>query len=201
MYASPFFVSQSPLLGDRAGKVYEWFLRSLGVEGDIAECGVFSGITSYEFARYIEAMRIPKCVHMFDTFRGIPDIVKSTERGTASGGPLPGKFSCDLATVSAQMRSRTQYELHPGLFSTTFPQFKRKLCFIHADADLYESTIQIIKFADRCLSDGGVMVFDDYEHEYYPGVKLAIQDALDASRYKVIPSPESFQCFAVRARL
>ncbi len=193
-----FAFSRSPLLGDRAEKVYEWFLRALVVEGDIAECGVFAGDTSYELTRYVEAMNIPKRVHMFDTFAGLPDIIKAQERGTAAGGPLPGKFSCEASTVSVRMGSLTQYDLHPGLFSETLPRFDQRLCFIHADADLYESTLEIIRLADRCLVEDGVIVFDDYENSYYPGVSLAVQHALDPRRYTIVPSPESMQCYAIK---
>ncbi len=192
--------SQSPLLGDRAEKLYEWFRRAVTADGDIAECGVFAGDTSFEFTRYVEAMNIPKRVHMFDSFDGLPDIIIAEEHGTLSGGPVPGKFACGLSTVSSKMKLLTQYELHPGLFSETLPLFDQPLCFIHADADLYESTVQVIALADRCLVEDGIIVFDDYENTYYPGVRLAIQHALDPGRYTIIPSPESTQCFAIKKR-
>lgn len=195
-----FRFSQSSLLGDRADKLYEWFRRAVAVDGDIAECGVFAGDTSFEFTRYLEAMNIPKRVHMFDSFNGLPDIIIAEEHGTPAGGPVPGKFACQLSTVSSKMKLLTQYELHPGLFSDTFPLFDQPLCFIHADADLYESTVQIIDLADRCLVDEGVVVFDDYGSPYYPGVRLAIQHALDPGRYTVIPSPQSMQCFAIKKK-
>ncbi len=199
MPRQPFAFSRSPLLGDRAEKVYEWFLRALAADGDIAECGVFAGATSYEFTRYLETMKIPKRVHLFDTFNGLPDIITDQERGTTEGGPLPGKFSCKLSAVSARMESLSQYKLHPGLFSETLPLFDQPLCFIHADADLYESTLEVIGLADRCLTKEGVVVFDDYDSPYYSGVRLAIEGALDPRRYTIIPSRETTQCYAIKS--
>lgn len=199
MPRQPFAFSRSPLLGDRAVKVYEWFLRALAADGDIAECGVFAGATSFEFTRYLETMKISKRVHLFDTFDGLPDIITDEERGTSEGGPLPGKFSCNLSAVSAQMESFSQYEIHPGLFSETLPPFDQPLCFIHADADLYESTLEVIGLADRCLTKEGVVVFDDYDSPYYSGVRLAIEGALDPQRYTIIPSRETTQCYAIKS--
>ncbi len=195
-----FAFSRSPLLGNRADNVYEWFLRALTTEGDVAECGVFEGETSFNLTRYLEQMKIPKRVPMFDTFNGLPDTIMEQERGTPSAGPVPGKFSCQLSTVLATMKPLTQYELHPGLFSQTLPLFDQPLCFIHADADLYESTVEIIRLADRCLVEEGVVVFDDYDSPYYPGVRLAVEDALAPGRYTIVPSPQSTQCYAVKNR-
>ena len=50
---------QSWLLGDRAPNVYSWFLKSLHLPGDVAECGVFTGETSRELVKHLEEERIP----------------------------------------------------------------------------------------------------------------------------------------------
>lgn len=194
----PFF-SRSPLLGDRAETVYKWFLTALHLEGDVAECGVCAGHTSYEFVHYLERMGIPKRVHMFDTFTGLPPIITEEERQHAAGGHLePGRLSCSLGEVLVRMEPLGQYQIHPGLFSETFASFSGRLCFIHADADLYESTVEIIDLADRCLVPGGRIVFDDYDNPRYPGVSLAIRDRLDPARYTIIDSGDTLQCFAIR---
>lgn len=193
------FLASSPLLGDRAKTVYERFLTVLHLEGDVAECGVFAGHTSLELVRYLETMHMPKRVHMFDTFAGLPPIITDRERSLASGNHLEvGRLSCSLSEVVDRMGNFKQYRIHRGLFSTTFAGFDEPLCFIHADSDLYESTVDIIGLANRCLVPGGCIVFDDYDNPSFPGVTLAIEDQLDHRYYDVIECRQTLQCLAIR---
>jgi O-methyltransferase len=189
----------SPLLGSRARAVYRWFVRSLGVPGDAAECGVFDGVTSRALASYLDARASPKRLHMFDSFAGLPDRIAPEEIALAAGDELrAGQFAAPLADVRERMRGCERYELHPGLFAQTFAAFDRPLCFIHADADLYESTAEIIELADRCLVAGGTIVFDDYCNAKFPGVTLAIERFLQLDRYDVEASPGTIQFFATK---
>ena len=189
----------SPLLGPRARAVYRRFVQSLGVPGDVAECGVFSGMTSRALAAYLDARAIAKRLHMFDTFAGLPDRIAPEERAPPSAticaranSPLRSRV-CSTRCAAASATSCTL-----GLFAQTFAAFDRPLCFIHADADLYESTVEIIGLADRCLVAGGTIVFDDYENAKFPGVTLAIERFIDLERYRAEPSPETIQYFATK---
>ncbi len=187
------------LLGDRAPNVYSWFLKSLHLPGDVAECGVFTGETSRELVKYLEEERISKTVHMFDSFEGLPDVIAEDERVLAAGDELrEGHFFSTVESVVDNLGSLRQYVIHPGLFSETFEGFGIPLCFIHADADLYASTADIIRLADRCLVPGDHIVFDDYDNPRFPGVRLAIERHLDPRRYTIEPSPATTQCFATK---
>jgi O-methyltransferase len=187
------------LLGDRAQNVYSWFLESLHLSGDVAECGVFTGETSRELVKYLEEHRIPKTVHLFDGFEGLPNVITDEEAFMAVGDQLrQGHFCSTMESVVENMGSLRQYVIHPGLFSETFAGFKSPLSFIHADADLYESTVDIIRLADRCLVPGGHIVFDDYDNRFFPGVSLAIERNLDPHRYAIEPCPATIQCFATK---
>jgi hypothetical protein len=138
----PFAFAVSELLGPRAEHVYSTFLRSLSVPGDIAEFGVFNGETSHELTRYIEASGIRKAVHLFDCFAGLPPIITDEERLLAETDLLAeGRFSCPEADVRRRMDSLSRYVIHAGLFSDTLALFAQPLCFVHADADLYQSTV------------------------------------------------------------
>lgn len=189
----------SPLLGDRAPNVYERFVKSLLLPGDVAECGVYLGETSRELARYLDEHGIDKRLHMFDTFEGFPAIITDEERSLAEGDELgAGRFYGTLEAVFEQMSGAGRYEIHCGNFSDTFAAFSRPLCFIHADADLYQSTVEIIRLADRCLVPGGHIVFDDYDNPRFPGINLAIERHLSRESYLVTPSPATIQCFATK---
>lgn len=189
----------SPLLGARAEKVYDWFLRALDLPGDVAECGVFRGETSRELVRYLEESGSNKLAHLFDSFEGFPDLFTAEETSLAIGQEIgKGRYLCPLDVLRQEMGCLSHYVVHKGWFGETFPPFSQQLCFIHADADLYQSTVEIIRLADRCLVPGGHIVFDDYANMYFPGVKLAVDRHLNAASYTIIPSPETIQCFAIK---
>jgi O-methyltransferase len=190
---------RSPLLGARATAVYRRFVESLDVDGDAAECGVFSGVTSRALASFLDRRASAKRLHMFDTFAGLPDTIAAEEKVLAVGDDLyAGQFSASLESVLAQMRGCERFAIHAGPFVQTFAAFATPLCFIHADADLYESTAQIIRLADRCLVAGGTIVFDDFANAKFPGVTLAIERFLDLDRYRAEPAPDTIQYFATK---
>ncbi len=191
--------AHSGLLGWRAEHVYAWFLKSLHLPGDVAECGVFHGETSRELVKYLEGHGSPKTVHLFDTFAGLPDAITAEERSLSAGEEMAvDRYACSAETVRARLGALRQYRLHVGLFADTFAAFAQPLCFIHADADLYRSTVDIIRLADRCLVRGGQIVFDDYDNQQFAGVRLAIERHLNPREYVVTPSPETMQCFATK---
>ena len=120
-------------------------------------------------------MKIPKHVHMFDTFTGLPKIVTAEERALARDGLLPGSFRCELSSVAARMESLGQYELHPGLSQKPCP-YIRSTTLLHPcrRGPLYVHA-RSLKLADRCLVPDEIIVFDDFENAIFPGVSLAIQ--------------------------
>lgn len=189
----------SSLLGKRARYVYARFLKSLHLPGDVAECGVFSGETSRELVKHLEGNAIAKVLHMFDSFEGFPEVITAEERRLATGDELEtGNLFSPLTTVLQNMEGLQKYVIHKGYFSETFSDFSEPLCFIHADADLYQSTVETIRLADKCLVPGGHIVFDDYNNPYFPGISLAVEKYLNPENYIIERSPKTIQCFATR---
>jgi O-methyltransferase len=136
---------------------------------------------------------------MFDSFEGFPEVITAEESALATGDELQaGNLFSPLETVLHNMEGLRKYVVHKGFFSETFSDFSAPLCFIHADADLYQSTVEIIRLADKCLVPGGHIVFDDYNNPYYPGVSLAVDKYLCSENYLVVRSPKTIQCFATR---
>lgn len=181
----------------RAKPLYEQFIESLSLPGDVAECGVYDGRTSREFVKYLHANRpdAGKVVHLFDSFQGLPDATDSYEGTSANTGAYASPES--VARLHLSIVHESLYEIHAGWFHETFPAFTRRLCFIYADADLYQSTVEICELAHRCLVRGGRIVFDDYDL-CWPGVKKAIDEHLAPLAYEVIPDTQIHQCVAIK---
>lgn len=189
--------SVSPLLGQRAPYVYERCLESLQLPGDLAECGVAGGETSGELLRLLERQQTSKILHLFDTFEGLPDLATEEELAVCVGTVLrKGTFAVSDQVVSLRLGTSPLYRIHKGTFAQTFSGFSHPLCFIHGDADLYCSTVQIIELADRCLVRGGAIVFDDSGNPETPGVAMALTRHLDPCKYHIVTAPSGNQCFA-----
>lgn len=195
----------SPLLGPRATIVYAIFVVSLVLPGDAAECGVWEGHTAHEMALVLKFAGVDKRVHLFDTFMGMPDIATPQELAITRPAKnwaqiTPGSIVGSEELVKERMVG-LPYQLHKGLFSETFPTFDTPLCFIHADGDLYASTVDIIRMADRLLVPQGYIVFDDYDSELFPGVTQAVKEYLDPERYDFWkPDPDDIQLIARKLR-
>lgn len=187
----------------RANNVYALFVDALRLEGDVAECGVYDGGTSVEMVRLLEEAEIDKTVHLFDTFDGFPDVMTDEERQFSNQlfdwwNLSPGALRCPVEIVRGAMTGYTKYAIHQGTFAETFPQFNTPLCFIYADADLYQSTVEIVRLADRVLVKDGIVVFDDYGDGRFPGVTQAVSECLDDGAYRFYVSADTHQAYAVK---
>jgi O-methyltransferase len=189
----------SPLLGERAACVYESFLRALERPGDVAECGCHEGVTAAEMARCLDEQGSRRRVHLFDTFSGLPPIITEWEQRLSTWeGLAPRAYACLEAQARETVRSLSGCVLHPGPFDETFAAFDRPLCFIHADADLYASTVATIRLAERLLVAGGIILFDDYGNPRLPGVEIAVDKCLDREQFAGRRLPGSIQYVAIR---
>src|SRR5579864_2775032 len=124
-----------PALGaPRLQAVYS-AIGEVTLEGDYAQFGVWRGRT----ARIIAALTSKgRKLHLFDSFEGLPeDWIASKKAGHFSLSPdqIP-TFDPKVAVI------------HKGWFKDTVPPFvadmKEPLAFLHMDADLYSSTVDVL---------------------------------------------------------
>ena len=119
-------------------------------EGLVLEFGVVTGDTLNRIA----AKRSP--AHGFDSFEGLPEDWRT--------GFTKGAFARAAPTVPGAT-------LHVGWFEDTLPGFfathPGPIAFAHIDADLYSSTVTILREAEDRLVEGSVLLFDEYFN--FPG--------------------------------
>lgn len=131
----------------------EYALTLVPEEGMALEFGVFSGTT----LRVIAEARRRQDVYGFDSFKGLPEDWRSNiPAGTFGVDDLPDVPGAELVV---------------GWFDETLPEFMAShpgpVAFLHADADLYSSTVTILEHVGPRLRAGSVIVFDEYFN--YPG--------------------------------
>ncbi len=171
-----------------------------GVEGEIVECGVGRGITLAYLVYANAFFQLHKAVYGFDSFSGFPPsntadlgprvkTVNQVPEGWTDTSPelVQEIFNQDRARSGGLLtKNSDRLELVPGFFNQTLPgNLPEKIAFLHSDADMYDSTRAIL---DNCLprmATGGVVVFDEYHDENWPGVKQAVDEICEARGLKI----------------
>ena len=143
-----------------------------GVRGDIVECGVYNGGSAAIPASVIKPLG-ERCLWLYDTFEGIP-----------AAGPLDGSlavrhtgdFRGQVERVK-EVFNKADFPLErivfrKGLFQDTFKEpFPQKVALLHIDADWYESVLHALRTFYPRVSDGGVIILDDFG--YWEGARRA----------------------------
>lgn len=149
--------------------LYQFLKHASKLEGEVAEVGVYRGGT----AKVLAEACPDKPIHLFDTFKGMPDILEVDKH-------LIGAFDeTSIEEVREYLKEYPNVYLYPGIFPSTIEAVKdKKFCFVHCDADIYKSTFDCLDFFYTRMVKGGVMLFHDYNFRQCPGVKKAISEFL-----------------------
>lgn len=153
-----------------------YVLETQPLEGDIVEFGCFRGDTAKLFSCITE-----KTVHLYDSFRGLPDVGEAC---------VPGAMSIEMSAVYDNFyEDRVRMAVvHSGWFSDlTLADIPQRIAFAHLDGDLYASTMQALRLVyDRCVP-GAVILVDDYEEPYFEGPKRACDEFFADKPESVVP--------------
>ncbi len=143
-------------------------LRTNHVIGHIAEVGVYKGGS----ATLICKLKGDKQLHLFDTFEGLPKPhrTKDNKRYKAGG------YSFPLDVIQKWLKSFPDVHYYKGLFPATAKSISEKrFSFVNLDADLYQSTLDGLKFFYPRLNKGGIIMAHDYRPNKI-GVGYAFRD-------------------------
>ena len=151
---------------NEAYRIYTLVKRTNKIKGDIAEVGVYRGGS----AKIICEVKGKKNLYLFDTFEGLP---KLNENHDDPSSFHKGQFANSLEDVRTYLRKYSNLYIYKGLFPNTAKHIKnKKFSFIHLDVDLYESTLNCLKFFYPRMSIGGIIVSHDYTTS--KGVRRAV---------------------------
>lgn len=140
------------------------------VPGDIAEVGVYLGGT----ARLLSQIKGNRRLFLFDTFGGMPEVNAKFDKVAA------GTFGESREEdVKALMAGQSGVHFCKGFFpdsTTQLPADANLFSFVHLDVDIYQSTLDGLKFFYPRLSSGGMIVSHDYRYLQCPGVRQAYDE-------------------------
>src|SRR6266567_2397521 len=164
---------------------YLYFLNQLetvrNVPGDIVECGVSIGHGALLFLLLSEYLGVERTYYGFDSFEGFPDPVAQDETT-----PITGKefWASPPDTVLRVLRDGRVPErqicdkvrLIKGRFAQTLPRYEGTIALLHLDCDLYESYKISLETLYGKVASGGVIMFDEYADQRWPGARKAIDE-------------------------
>jgi hypothetical protein len=155
----------------------------LPLQGLVAECGVYRGLSSYMLCRRIQRAS-PAFdgggYRIFDSFAGLsaPGAEDAYDLN-APGAPTlvemmrPGAFAATLDEVKAALADFPRIEYFPGWIPKAFPADDARYRFVHLDVDLFQPTNDSLEYFYPRLVAGGRIVCDDFN---WPGGRRAIEE-------------------------
>lgn len=141
-----------------------------------AEAGVFEG----DFAKYINSIFPDRKLFLFDTFEGFSqsDIDKESSDYAKAGD----YSNTSVVLVMSKMKHPENVEIHKGFFPDSAKDTEGSFLFVNLDLDLYEPTIQGLRFFKDKMSSGAAILVHDYFAETFDGPKRAVDEFIAENR-------------------
>jgi hypothetical protein len=171
------------------------------IDGEYAECGCWKGHSSYLICKTLSLNGYNKTYHIFDSFEGLSEKLPIDKhlRYEFSQEKIKEERRFFAATQEEVLRTLSGFnfvKLYKGWIPERFDEVKDlHFAFVHIDVDLYQPTLDSLKFFYPRLLKGGAIVVDDYGLTGYPGCKKAIEEFLsdnDCGFFYEIPSGGCF---------
>jgi len=171
--------------------LYELYKQTLGVAGHIAEVGTYKGASLLHFAKLVQIFEAESLtqVHGFDWFQGTgkDEITSYVKEGT-----YKESYERVLELVNAQNLGHIAFvhkmdvikELKPFLERYLHLQFK----LVFLDAGMYNIVKTVLPLFWERLTPGGIVILDQYNHEFSPGETLAVREILPHAKVKTLPN-------------
>jgi O-methyltransferase len=155
------------------------------VPGDMVECGTYNGATAFFMAQASALSGAKRSLDIFDSFEGLslPDTMDG-KHWTA------GDLAMSKDVVRATLADFENVNLYEGWIPDRFAEVEDKTyAFVHIDVDLYQPTLDSLKFFYPRTASGGVLLFDDYGFTTCPGAWKAIEEYMADKPEHVIHLP------------
>ena len=141
----------------------------VGLEGDIAEAGVYKGASAYLMCKENLGQDESK-IYLFDSFQGLP------KPKSADGNYWKeGVFSTPVSELTTTLKEFNNYVVLSGWIPSRYNEIEdKKFKFVHIDVDLFDPTFDSISFFYDRVVPGGMILLDDYGFYSCPGAKKAV---------------------------
>ena len=169
---------------------YEIFKKVLNVHGSIIECGVLFGgglMTWAQLSEVFEPLNHLRKIIGFDTFSGFTSVSKKDKSDLPvqlkKGGLSIDSYDdlCQSIRLYDKIRFLNhinKVELVKGNVVDTLPKYLKKnphtvVSLLFLDFDTFEPTAFVLKHLIDRIPKGGIIAFDELNHEVWPGETVA----------------------------
>ena len=153
------------------------------VSGAIAEAGVDMGQTSV----ILNALFPERRLYLYDTFDRFPQEALDVEVQQFGGDPtladrwqaLHPESEDRIAFIRKRCPAQEQVYFRKGVFPQTAEKqdADETFAFVLLDMDLYQSTLDGIRFFYPRMTSGGYLMLHDYNTTLFKGAKAAVEEA------------------------
>ena len=159
-----------------------------GVEGAIAELGVYRG----GFTKFISRAFRNRRYYLFDTFEGFDEkqIARDTKVFNASGHDFTDT-SVEHVLGMIDPDSRCEVIVRKGFFPSTAEGLEDTFAFVSLDADLYDPTLDGLKYFYPRMAQGGYIMVHDLMAERYQGCRKAVYEFCNDQKIFFVPLPDA----------
>ena len=178
---------------------YELYKMILDVPGDIIECGVYKG-NSFAFLAHLSVLLEPFAINRrligFDTFEGFASIDSKKDPRDITGENFSDtskdllQQSLDALDTLRPVNRIPRFTLVKGDIVETVPRFVDShpwmtCAMLILDTDLYAPTKVALNKVLPLMPKGGVIVFDEYNYQNFPGETQALREVLSMNSLRV----------------
>ena len=194
----PFLFMRRQRVAEYLGRV-ELFQKIQNVAGSIVECGVKRGGSLMLYSHLsscLEPFNLNRKIYGFDTFEGFrsinkdKDLVRVNESMFADVSYDTLKKSIEIQDLNRPIGHIPKVELIKGDACKTIPEFVKQrpeltIALLYIDFDIYEPTKVAIQHLLPLVPRGGIVVFDEFNDERWPGETTAVKELLNLRELKM----------------
>lgn len=171
--------------------IYELFKSTIDIPGHIMEFGCWKGSNLIHLAKLnkILSPNSNKKIIGFDNFEGLPEPSNfDGKRAKNLTGEYKGNLE-NLRNIIKLFKFQGYVNLVVGDANKTMPKFFESnlqiiLSFVYLDFDLFEPTSIALKYVDKVLSKGGLIIFDQANDPNWPGETIAYNNFIEQTKNK-----------------
>jgi hypothetical protein len=181
---------------------YELFRKTLNTHGSIIECGVLFGgglMTWAQLSEIFEPVNHTRNIVGFDTFSGFESLSDKDMTGSAHHGKIGGlavdsyndlSECIDLFEKSRFLKHIRKVRLVKGDIKETLPRYLNEnphlvVSLLWLDFDIYEPTLIALRHLIDRIPKGGIVAFDELNHEVWPGETVAVREELGLNKLRI----------------
>lgn len=174
-------------------------------DGEFVECGCWKGHSAYVISSILAKHDFAKSFHIFDSFEGglsdktSEDISDYAQQTMEERAIEKNWFASTIEDLNHALKGFPFVKIYKGWIPDRFPEVDGKsFAFVHIDVDLYQPTLDSLKFFFSRLQPGGTIVVDDYGYSVFPGAKKAVDEFRQGIQCSMFYETPMGSCFIVK---